>query len=93
MKSRNRFLNTVFKNDRLDVAVDVWVSVLCDMPDAAALPRLGPPPYFTTVKYYNSQDCSGSGDLTFPRVTFVSGKALHSGFFVLHRRGSAKRVP
>ena len=47
MKSRNRFLNTVFKNDRLNVAVDVWVSVLCDMPDATALPRLAP--HFTTV--------------------------------------------
>lgn len=44
MKSRNRFLNTVFKNDRLDVAVDVWVSVLCGMLDAAASPHLPPPP-------------------------------------------------
>lgn len=45
MKSRNRFLNTVFKNARLNVAVDVWVSVLCGMLDAAASLRLPPPLY------------------------------------------------
>ena len=46
MKSRNRFLNTVLKNDRLNVAVDVWVSVLCGTPDVAALPPLAPPPLY-----------------------------------------------
>ncbi len=86
MENRNRFLNTVLKNDRLNVAIDVWVSVLCDMPDATVSPRLATPPRFINFKYYKSQYCSGSGDLLFPRVTFVSDKALHSGFFMLHRR-------
>ena len=44
MKSRNRFLNTVLKNDRLNVAIDVQVPVLCGTPDATALPPLAAPP-------------------------------------------------
>ncbi len=44
MNSRNRFLNTVLKDDRLNVAIDVRVPVLCGMPDAATSPRLATPP-------------------------------------------------
>ena len=93
MKSRDRFLNTVLKDDRLKMTVDVWVSALCgSLFDATVLPPLAPP-HFTTVKYCISRGCSGSGDLMFPHADFVTDKVLHSGFFVLHRSGFAKCVP
>ena len=94
MKSRNRFLNTVLKNARLNVAVDVWESALCgNLFDATVLLHLPPPPHFTNVKYWISRGCSGSGDLMFPHADFVTDKVLHSGLFVLHRSGFAKCVP
>ena len=37
MKNRNQFLDSVSRSDRLNVAIDVWITVLCGMPDSTSL--------------------------------------------------------
>ena len=92
MKSRNRFLNVVLKNDRLNVAIDVGVFVLCGMPDATALLHLAPPTLHPlSIGLYNVVPVT---ETMRSRVLPLSWtKCCIAGFFVLHCSGSAKRVP
>lgn len=75
MKSRNQFLNTVSESNRLNAAVNVWVSVLCGMPDTTSLP-----PRLQTLSILPHKVAPTTETLRFPRAAFVMDKALHSGF-------------
>ena len=94
MKIGNRFLNAASKSERLNVAIDARVSVLCGIPDAVSLLRLAPPPHFTTVKYFASQGrfrSNGNREFSDPRAAFC--KVLYSGFLCCIADDSNERFP
>ncbi len=89
MASRKRFLWLISRCDCLNVAVGVWVFVLCGMPDAASLLTLvSPPTYLTIVKYFTSHERSIYRNFTCPRAASVIDEALHRGFFCYAEGGA-----